>query len=240
MRVSRAAFACSLLVVCALGCKRSHSRPANVPSSAVWVDNTFVDCSAEKQSSADNCSVFKDDTGEILAEGDFVLESSHLAAEKSELRYVAYGEKGIYLEDLRILVQRTASPRDPSRRVIDKRLRTLASEGGTKPIDCTNVTARSDANASSECALSAFAAKKPFWVRYYEPGEASFAYTGFAANADGAVYVVSYHQGDWFAIGDRAGGRMMDDNKTLVDTCPKPTILSKLENGRLNCAPPLH
>jgi hypothetical protein len=236
MRFCREAFACSLLIVCMLGCKRSHSRPANVPSSAIWVDNTFVECSVEKQSSADNCSVFRDDTGEILAEGEFVLGSSHLAAEKSELRYVAFGEKGIYLDDLRILVQRTASQRDPSYRVIDERLRTLASEGQTKPIDCNNVTGRANANAASECALSAFAEKKPFWVRYYETGEASFAYTGFAANADGAVYVVSYHKGDWFEIGDERGGRMMDD-KTLVETCPKPAILSKLENGMLSCAP---
>src|SRR5580693_5565212 len=109
MRASWSTITGLFLIVCLLGCKGTHSRPASVPSSAVWVDRAFVDCSVERQSSADHCTVYKDDTGEILAEGLFVLKTSHLAAEKSELNYAAFGERGIYLDDLRILVQRTAS-----------------------------------------------------------------------------------------------------------------------------------
>jgi hypothetical protein len=205
----------------------------------VWVDNTFVDCSVDTQARANRCTVYKDDTGEILADGLFVLKSSYLAAEKSELHYAAFGERGVYLDDLRILVQRTASPRDPSHRIIDERLKTLASEGGTDALDCTTVTTPGNADGPTECALSAIAGRKPFWVRYYEPGTAWFVYSGFAGNRDGTVYVVLYSHGDWVGIGDTQG-RTMDNNQTLVATCPKPTILSRMENGMLTCSKPVN
>jgi len=238
MRACRSALICVLPMVCLLGCKRTHSRPAGVPPYAIWVDNVFVDCSVEKTPNADRCAVYNDDTGEILAEGDFVLKSSHAGAEKSELRYVAFGEQGIYLSDLRILVQRTASLRDPHHRVIDERLKTLASKGGAVVLDCTNTTTQGKVDAVTECALSAFIGKRPFWVRYYEPGTAWFVYSGFAGSGDGTVYYVSYSHGEWVPIGDTQG-QVMDNGQTLVVACPKPTILSKMNNGMLTCAKPV-
>jgi hypothetical protein len=240
MRASWSTLTWLCLIVCLLGCKGTHSRPASVPSSAVWVDNTFVDCSVERQSSADHCTVYKDDTGEILAEGLFVLKSSHLAAEKSELHYAAFGERGIYLDDLRILVQRTASLRDPSHRIIDERLKTLASKGGTDVLACTN-TAAGKADVYTECALSAFARGRPFWVRYYQPdGPACFVYSGFAGNGSGTVYSVFYSHWDCVEIEDTQGGQVMDNNQTLVVVCPKPTSLRKMENGELTCGGPVN
>jgi hypothetical protein len=233
MRVSWSSFTWPFLIVCLFGCKGTHSRPASVPSSAVWVDNTFVDCSVERQSSADHCTVYKADTGEVLAEGLFVLKSSYLAAEKSELHYAAFGERGIYLEDLRTLVQRTASLRDPSHRIIDERLKTLASKGRTDVLDCTKMTTPGKADEPTECALSAFADRTPFWVRYYDPGTAWFGYSGFACDGDGTVYSVFYCHGD--CVNGDSQGQMMDNSQTLVVTCPKPTILSKMKNGVLTC-----
>jgi hypothetical protein len=238
MRACRSALICVLPMVCLLGCNGTHSRPADVPPYAIWVDNVFVDCSVEKTPNADRCAVYKDDTGEILAEGDFVLKSSHVAAEKSELRYVAFGEQGIYLSDLRILVQRTVSLRDPSHRIIDERLKTLASKGGAVVLDCTNTTRQGKADAATECALSAFAGKRPFWVRYYEPGTAGFAYSGFVGVKDGTVYYVFYSHGEWVQIGEPQGW-LVDNGQTLVVACPKPTILSKMKNGMLTCAKPV-
>ena len=238
MRVCGLTITCLFLIACLLGCKGMHSRPEGVPSSAVWVDNTFVDCSVEMQSRANHCTVYEDDSGDVLADGLFVLNSSHMAAEKSELHYAAFSGRGIYLDDLRILVQRTASQRDPSHRIIDERLKTLAASGGTAAVDCTNVRASGRTDAPGECALSAFANRKPFWIRFYEPGTAWYVYSGYASDADGNVYFVLYHHGDWIGYGD-SDGQVMDDNQTFVVKCPKPTILTKTKNGALTCAQPV-
>jgi hypothetical protein len=230
MRSYLSTFICVLLIVCLLGCKEMRSPPAGVPSSAVWADNAFVDCSIETQSDANRCTVYSD-RGQILADGLFVLNSSHSAAEKSELRYIGFGERGIYLEDLRILEQRTATQRDPSHRVIDNRLKILASKGGLEPADC-NANAAGATDVDTECALKAFAAKRPFYLRYYWQDAYSWGYRGIAGDADGNVYEAWYHYGPVSAvrIGDSGGP---------VLPCPKPTILSKTKDGKLTCARPI-
>ena len=63
MRIIGTAFLLAALFACASGCKGTHPRPANPPSSAVWVDNTFIDCSVESPSKGDRCTVYKDDSG---------------------------------------------------------------------------------------------------------------------------------------------------------------------------------
>jgi len=83
-------FTLLFLIVCLLGCKEMHSRPGGVPPSAVWADNVFIDCFVETHDKANRCTVYKDTTGEILADGLFVLNSSHRAADKSELHYAAF------------------------------------------------------------------------------------------------------------------------------------------------------
>lgn len=214
------------------------SRPEGVPSSAVWVDNVFIDCSVETQAKANRCTVYKDTTGEILTDGLFVLKSSHRAADKSELRYAAFGERGIYLEDARILLQREASRRDPSNRIIDERLKSIASKGGIEALDCNNATQKSD--ASLECALKAFANNQPFYVRFYLQYPDAFRHDGFARDADGNVFEV------WFVPGnlEMTGyvpkeAQLLDGNHTIVMPCPKPTRLSNASDGTLSCARPI-
>src|SRR5882724_4499211 len=143
MRVCWPKFTLLFSLVSLMGCEGMHSHPEGVPSSAVWVDNVFIDCSVEAK--ANRCTVYKDTTGEIQADGLFVLNSnsSHRAAEKSELHYAAFGERGIYLEDARVLLQREASRRDPSNRIISERLKTVASRGGVEAVDCNSATPRS-------------------------------------------------------------------------------------------------
>jgi hypothetical protein len=111
-----------VLLTCLLGCRQQYHRPANVPSSAVWVDGAFIDCSVEQQSKANRCTVYRDRTGEILADGLFVLNTSLREAHSSELRYVAFGNRLIYLADARTLVPWAASERDPVNRVMDETL----------------------------------------------------------------------------------------------------------------------
>jgi hypothetical protein len=173
-----------------------HSRPEGVPSSAVWVDNVFINCSVEVQAKANRCTVFKDSTGEILADGLFVLNSSRRAADSSELHYAAFGKRGIYLEDARTLMQREASLRDPSHRIMAERLKTIASRGAVEALDCNNATPKNE--VPSDCALKAFSSEQPFYVRFYLQYPDFFRYDGFARDADGNVYEV------WFLPGNMA------------------------------------
>jgi hypothetical protein len=227
---------CLCLFVFFVGCKGMHSRPSSVPHSAVWVDGTFVDCSADMQSKANRCSVYKDDSGEILAEGLFVLGTTDKGADNSELHFVAFGEQGIYLDDLKILRQRTATDRDPSHRVFDERLKTIASKGGTNALDCGEWTATGDADTVTECALAAFEHKKPFYVRYYEPGNAHFSYNGIASDSDRNFYGAFYSSGRTVWMGGAGkDGQILDGNHTLILPCPKPPALTKTRTGILTC-----
>jgi hypothetical protein len=241
MKICSPKFICAFLFVYLSGCKGTHSRPASVPPSAVWVDNTFVDCSVEPQSRADRCTVYKQDTGEILADGLFVLNSSNEAADKSELHYAAFGDEGIYLEDARILLHRVATHRDPSNRIMDDRLKALASRGRTEAIDCSYVKADEKIDTAGECALKAFAARRPFYVRYYLQGDNSFGYMGFAGDADGMIYGVQYYSRRvpvWIGVLPKEA-QLLDGNHTLVMPCPKPITLTKTEDGEVSCIRPV-
>jgi hypothetical protein len=238
MRVCWPRFTLLFSLVSLMGCEGMHSRPEGVPSSAVWVDNVFIDCSVEAK--ANRCTVYKDTTGEIQADGLFVLNStsSHRAAEKSELHYAAFGERGIYLEDARILRQREASRRDPSNRIINERLKTVASRGGAEAVDCNNATPRSDVPA--ECALKAFANNQPFYVRFYLQYPDAFRDDGFARDAEGNVYEVWFLPGNMTMTGNiPKEAQLFDGNHTIVMSCPKPIKLAKVANDMLSCARPV-
>jgi hypothetical protein len=241
MKICLPKFIRVFVFVCLSGCAGTHLRPASVPPSAVWVDNTFVDCSVETQSRADRCTVYKDDPGEILADGLFVLNSSSEAADKSELQYAAFGEKGIYLDDARILLHRVATHHDPSNRIIDDRLKALASKGRTEAIDCSHAKADGKIDTAGECALKAFAARKPFYVRYYLQGDNSFGYMGFAGDAAGMIYATQYYSQRvpvWVG-GLPKEAQLFDRNHTLVMPCPKPIILTKTADGEVSCIRPV-
>ncbi len=237
MRVCWSTLIFPFLMVCLLGCKQPHYRPAGVPSSAVWVDNSFVDCSIEIRSDANRCTVYKDSTGEILADGLFVLNSSHLAAEKSDLQYVAFGKQGIILKDLRTLEQRTASQQDPSNRLIDSRLRTLAFQGGVEPVNCGSVDPVGSTDARANCALNAFRERAPFYLRYYVQLPNSFRHEGFAGDSEGNVYQVEYYSGHEIEVGDTVGVQSDGEHMSL-SKCPKPVGLSKTKDGTLFCVIP--
>ncbi len=227
------------LFACLLGCSGNHPRPADVPASAVWVDSTFIDCSVERQSRANRCTVWKDDTGEILADGLFVLNTSLGAADISELNYAAFGNGVIFLADARKLVHWAASARDPSNRLVDNRLRALAGNGAMRAIDCRSAATSGKADAASECALRAFADRKPFYVHFYHQGFDSFGYEGFAGDAYGNLYGVNYDSMGWTTTGWPKEAQLFDDNHIVVMPCPRPVALIKTENGQLTCVKPV-
>jgi len=213
-----------------------HVRPSNVPQSAVWVHGTFVDCSVDIQSKANRCTVYKGGSGEILAEGLFVLGNTDKGADNSELRFAAVGEQGIYLDDSQILHQQTATQRDPSHRVFGERLNQFASKGGSNALDCGEWAASDAADTVTECALTAFAHRKPFFVRYYEPEQAHFRYTGIASASDGTFYGAVYSSERTVWMGDAGkDGQLLDGNHTLILPCPKPPALTKTRTGVLTC-----
>ena len=235
MNSCRDKFLCLLLSIVLLGCKATPHRPANIPTSATWIDSVYINCSVEKAFRANQCTVYEGDTGEVLADGLFVLRSGD-PVNASELRYAAFGKKGIFLQDLRILYQQTASGRDPSHRVFYERLKTIASKDGMVALDCGQVNATSDANTLTECVLSAVARKKPFLASYYQPGLAHFGYNGFAGDSTGTVYGAFYSSGATVWMGGAGkDGQILDENHTLVLPCPKPTNLTMSKMGTLTC-----
>ena len=235
MKTNCRKFTCWLLSIGLFGCKATIGRPGNVPTSAAKVDNVFIDCSLEKTFRANQCTVYKSDTGEILADGLFVLRSGE-PVNASELRYKAFGEKGIFLEDSQILYQQTASERDPSHRVFTTRLKTIASGGRAVALNCGQINIARDADTLTECVLSSAAHKKPFFASYYWSSIAHFGYEGLAGDSTGTLYGAFYSSGDALWTG-RAGkdGRVFDGGHTMVVPCPKPTNLTRDKMGTLTC-----
>lgn len=239
MRVSRVRFIAAWLPLCLLGCNGIHFRPGNVPSSAEWADNTFIDCSVVPRSRANHCTVYKDDSGEILADGLFRLNRVYAPAEKSELRYAAFGNGMIYLQDARILVQCTAADRDPSHRLVNDRLKALAGSP-PKAIDCNEEHSSGETDDVAACAIRAFAERKAFYVHYYEQDPDSFSFTGFAGDTVGKVYEMHYTNRRLVVTGVLSKEeQFLDDYHTLVLPCPTPVTLERSGKGRLTCARPV-
>jgi hypothetical protein len=83
----------------------------------------------------------------------------------------------------RTLVLWRPSERDPTNRVIDETLKTLPAQGSAQEFDCQDIKTEQP----SDCALKAFALRKPFEVRFYREGVDSFGFFGFTGDANGRV-----------------------------------------------------
>jgi hypothetical protein len=226
-------FSCVLILVAASGCERGHSRPAAVPRSATWVDHTFIDCSVGMQPQGNRCTVYTDDSGEVLADGLFLLSYPARAANELELKqYAAYEDKTIFLQNAQLLMQKSATQRDPSEHVLDQRLAGLASEGDTRAIDCTKTH-----EVISKCALDAFAAKKPFFARWYLQYPQKFIQFGVAMDHTGSLYEVIYtpvKDDPSFPLIEKED-KYFDGDHTVVRRCPIHARLIASQQGSLAC-----
>jgi len=221
------------------GCSRFHFRPKGVPSSAVWVDGAFIDCSIDKMIKKNRCTVFDDHTGEILAEGLFALANPG-AAGKSELQFAAYGDRKIFLQDTNILSLEEASERDPTNRLIDDRLKSLATRGGVTAANCGKTTTNKPEEQVSACAKTAFESRKPFYVTYSFPGKVAYISYGLAQDAEGNVFEVLYNIRGVVKIELGRNDQIYDKNHIRVTPCVRPVTLGKTEEGMLACIPPIN
>jgi hypothetical protein len=221
------------------GCDRFHRRPDNVPSSAVWIDGAFIDCTVAEHSNANRCTVFKEKTGEVLAEGLFVLDSSLGAATKADLRYAGFRDKTILLEDARTLSLSKASDRDPSNRLITERLKSISSIGPGHPVDCGKSATNQPVPAVSDCVIKAFENRKPFYVRYYRPGGVSDYSYGLAGDVAGNVFEVAYNNKGFNKLGVSKKTKLLADDRLAIMPCPKPVSVIESEEGTVACALPL-
>lgn len=231
-----AAHVLPVIWVLALGCRAGPPRPANVPASATWVDNVFIECVLESQSKADRCTVYDDKRGEILADGLFALNTSFNAAAASDLQYAAYGDKTIYLADARKLFLIVPSEHDPSNRLVDEWLRRRI--GGAGGVNCRRTAKPEDPGALSDCAIAAFARRESFFVRFYQHGIDSHCWQGFAGDGEGNVWELDYDSLEWKLAAAPEEVELLDHNRIIVMPCPKPTVLKKMENDKLTCARP--
>ena len=85
-----------------------RTRPAGVPSTAIWVGGgdggAYVQCSTDAVHDVNRCGVWNDFTGGLVESGEYRLVREKRAATESELRITFPDFNGlIYLEDVRIL-----------------------------------------------------------------------------------------------------------------------------------------
>ena len=101
---------------------------------------------------------------------------------------------------------------------------------GASSVNCGHVGARRDPVPSTDCALTAFRAKKPFHVRYELQGIDSDVAIGWRGTWDGSVTKFDF---DGAPIG--GGGTSEKWQQVSERNCPKPVRLSRANDGRLRC-----
>ena len=124
---------------------------------------------------------------------------------------------------------------DPSMVLIDKQLVALSGRGG-RALNCGWVGIEQSPDSASDCALSAYARKSPFYVRYNLQGIDSQVSAGLAGDAEGKVYFVEYDSMGWETEGMAREAKVTDGKHIYTVPCPSPISLKKTRTGRLTCA----
>jgi len=118
---------------------------------------------------------------------------------------------------------------------IRNRLAVLAGPGA---INCGHLTARTDPQPSSECALKSFANHAPFHVQYdtQEISIDSHFIDGLAGDSGGNLYDVEFSSMGWSSEGIPSDAELLDGGHIFVERCPKPTTLRKSIYKGLTCS----
>lgn len=102
---------------------------------------------------------------------------------------------------------------------------------GPNAVDCGRVAPRAEPKKSTDCALAANQAGKPFRVRYDMQGIDSFVAVAFVRLPDGTVRALSYDS-------DPMGGGGRAHEVVGISKCPAPVHLYATPKGHLTCFPP--
>jgi hypothetical protein len=224
--------ATSILFACIQGCAKGPDRPANIPPSAVKVDGAFVECSIESASHANRCTAYKDNGGDVLISGLFVLSGAGREAATEDLKFVGFDGTRIYLADGRTLYP----VRVEESAVMEGRLRQLAGDGA---VDCGRGKANVSVTAAANCVRSALADKKPFYIRYVSDIDNSVLAEGIAGDSRAEIYEIRYVSTRWSASERPRGAQLSDGGYILTQACPKPVRMWGALNERLTCFPPI-
>jgi hypothetical protein len=114
---------------------------------------------------------------------------------------------------------------------LDRFLRKLA---GNEAIDCGQVSIDGPTLPASDCALKAFRAKKPFFVRYTLQGIDSFVGSGAAFDGDNG-FAADFTSNGWSVEGEV---EMRAATSVIGFRCPKPVRFWLTRSGRISCYPP--
>jgi len=220
-----------------------HPRPKGVPATAIWADGTFIDCYVGEARNRDQCTIYKDGTGEILAEGLFGFGDPVVAAKKSELRYAAYladaPGKAILLKNSQVLLLEEPSERDPTNSLIHDKLRSLALSGRGEAMDCGETTMDHPDARVSNCAQAAFESHKSFYARYFNSGVTRYISYGLAGDGNGNILEVVYHMRGFLDFNVGKNEQVLDDGHIRVTDCIKPITLGQTEEGMIACVTPV-
>lgn len=119
--------------------------------------------------------------------------------------------------------------------LVTKRLSALAGGTSANVIDCRSTEPDGPRVANPDCAISALAQHRAFFILYYPRGIDSFLLEGFSGDSSGNVYEVGYDSMG-FQGGHLAHGQTLTDNgHVLIAPCPKPIALTKTRDNILAC-----
>ena len=83
-----------VLVAVAVSCsyrKVPRDRPTGFPTQAVWAGGldggSFILCEADSSRDVDKCTVYNEDTGQVMDQGSFRFKAEDRAARPEELKY---------------------------------------------------------------------------------------------------------------------------------------------------------
>lgn len=102
---------------------------------------------------------------------------------------------------------------------------------GRNAVNCGNVSVRLDPKAATDCALVAFAAHKPFRVRYRLQTMDTVMAAGVVSSANGQLYEIL------FSGGTPTGRTDVFRQRFIVNACQAEASLKRTANGRVTCDP---
>jgi hypothetical protein len=132
--------------------------------------------------------------------------------------------------------QPAATPAQEAPSTPDELTAELSKLAGSNGTDCGRVGINGEVSEASKCALTAFEAKKPFFVRYDLPVPGTKMSIATVRSADGKLYTAQFDSTGFEKAPE--DGKLMDNKKVAISPCPKPEALRLAGSGRVTCFPP--